>query len=78
MIGEPILSFFCKTCDQGAYNSVFAAASPIIRKSPELYKASYISGDYGKLKKPSKNAQDPEIASGLWDLTESFLKSISC
>ena len=70
------MSIFFKTWDQGAYNSVFAAASPVVRKRTEIYKGAYIEGDYGKVVASSKNAQDAEIAAELWKTTESFVESI--
>ncbi|KAF4633028.1 hypothetical protein G7Y89_g5100 [Cudoniella acicularis] len=49
--------------DQGAYTSVFCAASADMKKN--------MSGEYfvplGKLSKPSKNAQNLEMAAKLWD-----------
>ena len=70
------MHLFFRSWDRGAYNSVFAAASPVIREHPEIYKGAYIEEDYGGVAKPSENAQDPEIASELWKTTESFLESI--
>ena len=75
-IAKILMSVFFKTWDQGAYNSVFAAASPVVREHPEIYKGVYIEGDYGKVVAPSKDAQDAEIAAELWKTTESFVESI--
>jgi hypothetical protein len=71
-----VMRLFFKTWDKGAYNSVFAAASPVVREHPEIYKGAYIEKDHGKVMKPSENAQDPEIAAELWKTTEEFLESI--
>ena len=67
---------FFQTWEKGAYNSVFAAASPVVREHPELYKGGYIEKKHGKVAQPSDNAQDPEIAAELWKTTEGFLESI--
>lgn len=75
-VGKIIASLFFKTWDQGAYNSVIAAASPAVRNHPEMYKGAYIEGDYGKVTKPSKDAQNTEIAAELWKTTVEFVASI--
>ena len=75
-IAKILMRIFFKTWDQGAYNSVFSAASPLVREHPEIYQGAYIEGDYGKVATPSKNARDIEIAAELWETTESFLESI--
>jgi hypothetical protein len=68
-----IAGVLCKTWDQGAYNSAFAAASPLVRASPEAYKGKYIEGDYGVVVLPSKVGQDREMAARLWAITEEFV-----
>jgi hypothetical protein len=68
-----IMRTFFKTWDQGAYNSAFAAASPLVRASPEAYKGKYIEGDYGTVVLPSKMGQDREMAARLWEITEEFV-----
>jgi hypothetical protein len=68
-----ILGTLLKTWDQGAYNSAFAAASPLVRASPEAYKGKYIEGDYGTVVLPSKVGQDREMAARLWAITEEFV-----
>jgi hypothetical protein len=65
-----------KSWDKGAYNSVIAAASPVVRQHPEKYKGAYLEGANGKISEPSQLAQDPELAAELWKTTEDFLKSI--
>jgi hypothetical protein len=66
---------FYKKWDQGAYNSAFAAASPLVRANPDGYKGKYIEGDYGKVLLSSKKARDPGLAADLWTVTETFVKS---
>jgi hypothetical protein len=70
------MKYFFKSPDEGAYNSVIAAASPRVRQYPEMYKGAYIEGDNGNLAKPSKAAENPETATELWATTEEFLTSI--
>jgi hypothetical protein len=73
-LAKIIMGTFFKTWDEGAYNSAFAAASPLVRASPEAYKGKYIEGDYGKVVLPSKMGQDKEMAARLWAMTEEFMK----
>jgi hypothetical protein len=75
-IGKIITKLFFKTWDKGAYNSVIAAASPVVRQHAKIYKGAYIEGDYGKVVKPSKNARDLDIAAELWKTTEELLANI--
>jgi hypothetical protein len=72
-LAKIIMGMFFKTWDQGAYNSAFAAASPLVRASPEAYKGKYIEGDYGMVVLPSKMGQDREMAARLWAITEEFV-----
>ena len=74
-LAKIICDLFFKTWDQGAYNSAFAAASPLVRANPEAYKGKYIEHDYGKVVLPSKKARDPGFAADLWAVTEAFVKS---
>jgi NAD(P)-dependent dehydrogenase (short-subunit alcohol dehydrogenase family) len=75
-LAKLIVPLFFKTWDQGAYNSVIAAASPVVRQNPDVYRAAYIQGDYGKVKKPSVDASNPEAATELWEVTSNYLKDI--
>ena len=70
------MKLFFMTPDEGAYNSVIAAASSVVRDQPELYKGAYLEGYKGKISTPSKAAQDAELATDLWTTTESFLGSV--
>jgi hypothetical protein len=49
-----IMGTFFKKWDEGAYNSAFAAASPLVSAHPEVYKGKYIEGDYGKVVVPKE------------------------
>lgn len=73
---EFFMRVFYKAWDQGAYNSVFAAASPTVRERQVEFMGGYIKGDYGMLAPLTKHAQDPEMATELWETTERFLESI--
>jgi hypothetical protein len=55
--------------DEGARNSVFAAANPVIRAEPEKYKGKYLM-PVGRITAPSLLAQDVELSKQLWSLTE--------
>ncbi|KAG9098349.1 hypothetical protein FRC07_010659 [Ceratobasidium sp. 392] len=60
----------------GALNSVFAATNPIVRAQPGKYKGKYLT-PVGKVTKPSKLAQDEDLAKRLWDLSEKVVESSS-
>jgi len=59
----------------GAYNSVFAAASPVIRAHAETYKAAVLH-PVGKIVQPTEDALNPELADELWATTIALLKEM--
>jgi len=61
---------------RGALPSVFAAAAPIVRERPQLYKGAYLQppGQLGS--PPNADALDPELANELWETTEKILIDI--
>ncbi|KAG1723176.1 NAD(P)-binding protein [Suillus paluster] len=70
---KPIVSLFFVQQDEGAYNSVFAAASEEVAKNREKYKGVYLT-PVGKIAEPTKTAKDEELAKELWDTVEKFLQ----
>jgi hypothetical protein len=64
-----------KPVDVGAYNSTFAAASPIVKEKPELYKGAYLV-PVGKIAKPSPQALNEELATELRASTERILRDL--
>ena len=52
-----LMSTLAFTPDHGAYNSCFAAASPLVRKSADEYKGAYLI-PVGKIVEPAANAKD--------------------
>lgn len=64
---------FFKPLEIGAYNSVFAAAAPIVRENLEHFKGSYLS-PVGKIGISLKTANDPVTALELRKTTETILR----
>lgn len=60
---------------KGAYTSVFAAASPIVRENPDKYKGAYLE-PVAQLGKPYEQALNDGLAKELWETTEEILKEI--
>ncbi|KAF4615731.1 hypothetical protein D9613_012455 [Agrocybe pediades] len=60
---------------QGAYTSVFAAASPKVKLNREKYAGAYLE-PVAKVGKPTKYGEDMRLAEELWETTESVLKEI--
>ena len=62
----------------GAYTSVFAAAHPAVRASPQVYNASFLvpvgKGREVKVTKKAKVGRDVRLARELWDVTERILR----
>lgn len=69
-----LLRIFTIPAENGAYTSLFAAASPAVRVEPEKYKGAYLVP--GKIGKPSANAQNPQLAKDLWESSEKALAEI--
>ncbi|KDQ54409.1 hypothetical protein JAAARDRAFT_135807 [Jaapia argillacea MUCL 33604] len=65
----------CTPPSEGAYNSVFAAVSPVVRSKSTEFKGAYLM-PVGKISKPSRLAQSDELAKELWDTTERVLKDL--
>ncbi|KAF8965855.1 hypothetical protein BDZ97DRAFT_1810018 [Flammula alnicola] len=76
----PVASFLmwllAKTPDEGAYNSCLAAASPLVRESPEKYKGAYLM-PVGRIAEPAANAKDVGTQDDLWDTTERYLDGLN-
>ncbi|KAL4253094.1 NAD(P)-binding domain superfamily protein [Abortiporus biennis] len=67
--------YFFSPPEKGSYASVFAAVGPAVRADPEKYKGAYLHPP-GVIAKPSKDAEDMELAAELWDTTERLLNEI--
>ncbi|KJA26759.1 hypothetical protein HYPSUDRAFT_1029410 [Hypholoma sublateritium FD-334 SS-4] len=59
--------------DEGAYTSVFAAGSPVIREQAEEYNGSYLEPP-GRITKPAPNALKVELQDELWNTTGKYLE----
>ncbi|KAF8965856.1 hypothetical protein BDZ97DRAFT_1810022 [Flammula alnicola] len=75
-----VASFFmwllAKTPDEGAYNSCLAAASPLVRESPEKFKGVYLM-PVGRIVEPAANTKDVGTQDDLWDTTERYLDGLN-
>lgn len=58
----------------GAYNSVYTAASSVLRENIELYKGAYLSR-VGKIVKPTQQAEDEGLAKELMETNPARLGS---
>ncbi|KAG8864655.1 hypothetical protein FRB96_005160 [Tulasnella sp. 330] len=54
---------------EGAFNSLFAATSPVVRAKKSTYAGAYLN-PFGVLKEPSPEAKDPVAARDLWETSE--------
>ncbi|KAI0777279.1 NAD-P-binding protein, partial [Trametes elegans] len=61
---------------EGAYNSLFAAASPIVKAEKEKYKGAYLRPPAGTIvSPPAPQAESKELAEELWNTTEAILRT---
>ncbi|KAF8880457.1 hypothetical protein CPB84DRAFT_1687570 [Gymnopilus junonius] len=67
---------FFKAPDEGAYNTCFAAASPIVRESADEFKGAYLV-PVGKKVDTSPIAQKVDVQDDLWKTTEDYIHSLS-
>jgi NAD(P)-dependent dehydrogenase (short-subunit alcohol dehydrogenase family) len=71
-----LLWLFGNVPDVGAYNSCFAAASPLVRQDAEKYKGAYLE-PVGKLGDAAKNAHRIDLQDELWATTERYLQGLT-
>ncbi|RXW16836.1 hypothetical protein EST38_g9026 [Candolleomyces aberdarensis] len=73
-----LFSFGTVPVDEGAHNSLFAAASKKIKEEPEQYRAGVylLESPPGTITLPSAAAQDDKLGEDLIQTTEKFLKDI--
>jgi len=69
----PLIYLLSYKPDQGAYTSVFAAASEEVSKQRDKYKGAYLV-PMGKIADPTDFARDEELAKELWSSVEKFLE----
>jgi len=70
------MGLFFVVPEVGAYNSCFAAASPLVRQHPEKYKGAYLV-PVGVIEEAGKNAKREDLALELWETTERVLKDLA-
>ncbi|KAF8190180.1 NAD-P-binding protein [Pholiota molesta] len=76
ILANIVMEVFFMRPEAGSYTSCFAAASPLIEEFPEKYRYTYLEpvGVVGKL---SENAKSIDLASQLWETTETILKDLN-
>jgi len=62
--------------DEGAYNSCFAAASPLVRKNPDLYRGAYLE-PVGKVASTSEDGSNKALGDDLRATTEKYLEGLN-
>ena len=72
-VAKVLMPIFFMRPEPGAYNSCFAAASPLVKKNAAKYKHAYLT-PIGTVSKLGKNARRDDLARDLWDSTEKILK----
>ena len=70
-----LMRFLLPPVSQSGDASVFAAASPEVRKRAEEFKGAYLM-PVGKITKPSADAQNPQLARDLWETSEKQLAAL--
>lgn len=54
---------------EGAFNSLYAATSPVIRAERSTYSGAYLN-PVGAVAEPGSEAKDPVAAQDLWETSE--------
>ena len=76
----PIIRFFLTLYllhpSEGAYASVFAAASPEVKANREKYMGAYLVPPGRIATPPERRAESVELAQELWDTTELILQNV--
>ncbi|KIK00400.1 hypothetical protein K443DRAFT_100382 [Laccaria amethystina LaAM-08-1] len=74
-IAKFLTGLFIASPDVGAYNSAFAAASPLIKADPRKYKGAYLN-PVGVFKEPGANARREDLQEQCYETTEKYLASL--
>ncbi|KAJ8482844.1 hypothetical protein ONZ45_g14808 [Pleurotus djamor] len=74
-ITSPALRWMMYTPEEGAYTSLFAAASPVIRAEKDRFKGAYVK-PFGVVIEPLKQTKNAEIGEELVAFTEEFLREV--
>lgn len=74
-IARFLVGLFLASPDVGAYNSAFAAASPLIKADPKKYKGAYLH-PVGVFKEPGANARREDLQEDCYETTEKYLASL--
>ncbi|KAH9946905.1 NAD-P-binding protein [Amylocystis lapponica] len=70
-----ITNFVFVPASEGAYSTVFAAASPTVQAERDKYRGAYLVPP-GTLAHPSKLSESTDLAKELWETTERVLEDI--
>ncbi|KAG8907650.1 hypothetical protein FRB99_003112 [Tulasnella sp. 403] len=69
----PVIQFLIRnlgfSLEEGAYTSVFAAASPVVKANREKFQGAYLR-PFDRISEPSKYARNKDLAEGLWRCSE--------
>lgn len=65
----------CLTPEQGAYTSLFAATSPVVKEQKTQYAGAYLV-PFGTITKPSAECEDPQAARDCWETTEKVVEQL--
>ncbi|KIJ55091.1 hypothetical protein M422DRAFT_774224 [Sphaerobolus stellatus SS14] len=63
------------TPEKGAHTTLYAATSPLVLRTPRLFKGAYLV-PFGEIQKASDTANDTALAKRLWDSTERVLVQV--
>ncbi|KZT10383.1 NAD-P-binding protein [Laetiporus sulphureus 93-53] len=74
-IASAVVYMSWATPSRGAYTSVFAAVSPLVREQEQLYKGAYLQPPGRLSAPPNEDARKPELAEELWNTTEEILRN---
>lgn len=71
----PVVKLGAYPPNEGAYTSLFAATSTVIKADKRRYAGAYLT-PFGAIAQPSKEARDPVAARNLWETTERVVSEL--
>ena len=74
---KTVLRWIFVSPTEGAYASVFAAASPVVKAERDRYKGAWLEPPGKLVTPPTSHAEDKELAEELWKTTETILQSFN-
>jgi len=70
------MPYFTLTLDEGAYTSLFAATSPVVRANREFFKNGWLYPFTKMVPFPSEASKSDQLARTLWETSDGVVTAV--